>query len=133
VELGTGTAWSAIALALDDGGRRVVTYDPVVRPEREEYLALVSPRVRERVELREAPDAAGPQPGESAEVLFIDSAHEREAVVDAFCAWREALSPGAVVAFHDYRHPAYPGVREAIHELALRGEVSGGLYVWRAP
>ena len=31
VELGTGTGWSALVLALDDSGRSVVSYDPVVR------------------------------------------------------------------------------------------------------
>jgi predicted O-methyltransferase YrrM len=40
VELGTGTAWSAIALALDDRTRRVITCDPWVRHEREAYLDL---------------------------------------------------------------------------------------------
>ena len=72
VELGTGTGWSAIALALDDSRRRVVTYDPVVRPERAEYLAMVGDTVRDRVELRDERDTAGPRLGEAAELLFID-------------------------------------------------------------
>jgi predicted O-methyltransferase YrrM len=134
VELGTGTAWSAIGLALDDRTRNVATYDPCVRHEREAYLNLVDQSVRARIDLRAEPDSRGPQSGEPpAELLFIDSSHERGAVIDAFRAWRNALGPDALVAFHDYGHPHYPGVREAIVDLKLSGEQRGGLFVWRAP
>jgi predicted O-methyltransferase YrrM len=134
VELGTGTAWSAIVLALDDRTRKVVTYDPCVRHEREVYLNLVGPSVRARIDLREEADSRGPRSGEPpVEMLFIDSSHERRAVMDAFRAWRNALAPGALVAFHDYGHRHYHGVREAIIDLELSGEQRGGLFVWRAP
>jgi hypothetical protein len=54
-------------------------------------------------------------------------------VLAAFAAWRDALAPGAIVVFHDYGHPQYPGVREAVSELSLSGEEVGGVFVWRAP
>jgi predicted O-methyltransferase YrrM len=134
VELGTGTAWSAIALALDEQGRSVISYDPSVRPEREDYLDLAGRGVRERIELRAEPDSAGPHPGDlPVEFLFIDSLHEREPAKAAFRAWRQALAPGAMVVFHDYGHPDYPGVAEAVLDLELKGHRSGGLYIWRAP
>jgi predicted O-methyltransferase YrrM len=134
VELGTGTAWSAIALALDDRSRQVVTYDPCARHERDAYLDLAGPSVRARIDLRLEPDSHGPRNGEPrVPMLFIDSSHEREAVTAAFRAWRDALEPGAVVAFHDYGHPDYPGVREAITDLELSGQESGGLFLWWAP
>ncbi len=134
VELGTGTAWSAIALALDDRARRVVSYDPSVRAERERYLVLAGRGVRARIELRAEPDSAGPHARDAPpELLFVDSQHERPAVLAAFAAWRDALAPGAVVVFHDYRHPDYPGVRDAVRELALDGYEVGGVFVWRAP
>ncbi|HEV7528191.1 MAG TPA: class I SAM-dependent methyltransferase [Solirubrobacteraceae bacterium] len=133
VELGTGTAWSAIALALDDRARRIVSYDPSVRAEREAYLALAARQVSERIELRAEPDTRGPHAGDSpVELLFIDSQHELQPVLAAFRAWRHALAPGAVVVFHDYTHPAYPGVREAVVELGLSGSERGGVFVWRA-
>jgi predicted O-methyltransferase YrrM len=133
VELGTGTAWSAVSLALDDPARRVVSYDPCVRPERQGYLGLVGVAVRERVELRDEPDSAGPRPGDPpVQLLFIDSSHERESVATAFRAWQDALAPDAVVVFHDYGHPDYPGVREAVSELGLSGEESAGVFVWQA-
>jgi predicted O-methyltransferase YrrM len=134
VELGTGTAWSAIALALDDRARRIVSYDPSVRVERDAYLALAGSDARTRIELRAAPDSAGPHDDDApVELLFIDSEHEREPVLAAFAAWRGALAPGAIVVFHDYAHPRYPGVREAVGELGLSGEEVGGVFVWRAP
>jgi hypothetical protein len=67
------------------------------------------------------------------EPLFIDSSHHRDSVRTAFRAWRDALVPGAVVAFHDYDHPDYPGVREAVAELGLDGHQQDGLYIWRSP
>jgi predicted O-methyltransferase YrrM len=134
VELGTGTAWSAIVLALDDRRRTVVSYDPTVRSERAAYLKLARPDARERIELRAEPDARGPHVGDPPpQLLFIDSEHEREPVLAAFAAWRDALAPGAVVVFHDYQHPSYPGVREAVRELGLSGSERGGLFVWTAP
>ncbi len=134
VELGTGTAWSAVALALDDRSRRVVSYDPSVRPERIAYLKLAGPHARERIELRAEPDTRGPHVGDApVELLFIDSEHAREPVLAAFGAWRAALALGAVVVFHDYRHPQYPGVREAVQELGLGGDERGGVFVWQAP
>ncbi len=134
VELGTGTAWSTIALALADPARRVISYDPELRPEREAYLDLAGAAVRERIELRGEPDTAGPHAGDPpVELLFIDSLHEREPAAAAFRAWQGALAAGAVVVFHDYGHPAYPGVAQAVSDLGLDGRRSGGQFVWRAP
>lgn len=134
VELGTGTAWSAIALALANRSRRVISYDPSVREAREAYLDLAGGDVRGRIELRAEPDTAGPHPGDPpVDFLFIDSLHEREPAAAAFYAWQAALAPGAVVVFHDYGHPDYPGVAEAVSDLGLDGQRSGGQFVWRAP
>lgn len=129
VELGTGTGWSAIALALDDPARRVVTYDPCVRTSRYSYTALAGPRVFEQIEFREAPDSDGPHSGERCEFLFIDSSHDHDSVVAAFRAWEGSLDAGAIVVFHDYGHPQYPGVEKGIRSLSLTGEQRGALYV----
>src|ERR1019366_5123342 len=134
VELGTGTAWSTIALALADPARRVISCDPELRPEREAYLDLAGAAGRERIELRGEPDRAGPHAGDPpVEFLFIDSLHEREPAAAAFRAWQGALAAGAGVVFHDYGHPAYPGVAQAVSDLGLDGRRSGGQFVWRAP
>jgi hypothetical protein len=131
VELGTGPAWTAIALALADPARRVTSYDPVVHDHRDEYLALVPARVRERIRFVAAEGAAGAaaHPG-GVELLFVDSTHEAATTVAELRAWGPRLADGAVVALHDYGHPDYPGVAEAVRELGLEGEATGGIFAF---
>jgi predicted O-methyltransferase YrrM len=131
VELGTGPGWTAIALALADPERRVVTYDPVEHEHRAAYLALAA-RTGDRIEWVAAEGASGAATSEDpVDLLFIDSTHEREPTLAEFRAWRSRLAPDAVVAFHDYGHPDFPGVAEAVDELGLEGERRGGMFVWR--
>jgi predicted O-methyltransferase YrrM len=131
VELGTGTGWTAAALALAHPAASITTYDPIVRPPRTRYLALAG--ASERVRCVTAPAEAGPRAGErDVELLFIDSSHTRAETIAAFRAWRPALAAAAHVAFHDFDHPDYPGVAEAIAELGLRGTTRGSLFVWQA-
>ena len=133
VELGTGTAWATAALVVADPARRVLSFDPVLRPERERYLDLLGDEQRARIELVEGPGAEGAaRAAGGVEMLFIDSSHEREPTVEEFTAWRPLLAPGAVVVFDDHGHPDWPGVAEAVADLRLAGEVRGGLFVWRS-
>ncbi len=140
VELGTAVGWTAIALALADRRRRVTSVDAVVHEQRARYLELVPGHVHERIDFVEA-DAAlaatssadgDPAPA-GVDLLFIDAGHRREQTIAEFQAWQPRLAAGAVVAFHDYRHPEHDGVAEAIEELGLEGEVAGGMFVWRQP
>jgi hypothetical protein len=110
----------------------VSSFDPILRPERDLYLRLVGPRVRARIELRDEPGDRGPGDVTAVDLLFVDSSHERADTIREVEAWRPALAPGAIVAFDDYEHPGYPGVREAIDELGLPGEQAGSLFVYRA-
>jgi predicted O-methyltransferase YrrM len=134
-EIGTGTGWTAIALALVDRERRVMTIDPVPRREREIYLDLVPRGVQLRIEFLERSGEQGPPPSAPSNIgfLFIDSSHECEETVTTFSRWRDSLAPGAAVVFHDYDEPAYPGVTEAVDVLGLEGETFGHLFIWRAP
>jgi predicted O-methyltransferase YrrM len=133
VEIGTGTAWTTAALALADRERRVLSFDPKVWPQRERYLRLAGPAVTARIELVAGGGEDGPgERGWRPDMLFVDGSHERDLTIRTFESWRPALAPGAIVAFHDYENPAYPGVTEAIRALGLRGEVAGDVFVWRA-
>ena len=131
VELGAGTAWTTISLALAESERRVTGFDPIVRPERQRYLRLVGPRTRARIELVDAPGARGPSGDQAVDLLFVDSSHERDETIREFEAWRPVLAPDALVVFDDYGHPDYPGVAEAVAALELPGERQGTLFVYR--
>lgn len=124
VELGTGTGWSAVVLALADRERRVRTFDPKVHEHRGRYLAL-APEAARRIMLIER---RGAETDESpVEFLFIDSSHQREQTVEEYRAWEPSLRPGTVVAFHDYG--TWEGVTEAIEELDLEGSAVEDFYV----
>jgi predicted O-methyltransferase YrrM len=129
VELGTGTGWTALALALHDSAREVITYDPVNRTERDRYLELVDPEVRRRITFVEAPGSSGPPDEDEIDLLYVDSAHGSEATKEELRAWQPALAPGALVVLDDFSHPDFPGVREAVHELGLSGRQRGTLFV----
>ena len=131
VEVGTGPGWSALALAVADSQRRVISFD--LEPRRAEtYARLVAPSVRERVTFVLTAGAEGTRQAEAVDFLFIDSSHELDETVATFEAWRPKLAPGAVVVFHDYGDPQYPGVKQAVTQLGLDGEVSGDVFIWRA-
>lgn len=132
VEVGTGPAWTTVALALADPHREVLSLDIEAHPQRERYLALAGPATRARITLL-ARDPAGP-PAEPARpaFVFIDSSHERDETMQTFREWAPRLAPDGVVAFHDYGDPAYPGVEEAVRDLGLRGRARHSLFVWEA-
>lgn len=131
VELGTATAWTSVSLLLADPARTVLTYDPVRRPEREQYLRLVSRAVWDRLTFVEAAGEQGPRGPETVELLYVDSSHSREGTLRELEAWKQVLPQGAVVVLDDFAHPDYPGVREAVEQLSLRGEEHEGLFVHR--
>jgi predicted O-methyltransferase YrrM len=131
VELGTAAGWTAISLALAHPRLAVTTYDPVVHEHRDRYLGLAGEGARARIEFVRAPGSQGPGRPGAVGLLFIDSTHEQEATVAEFEAWQPHLAPGAAVAFHDYGHPDFPGVRSAVARLGLEGQVRGGMFVWR--
>lgn len=131
-ELGTATGWTAASLALADPRRRVISFDPVVQEHRAAYLGLLAAGVRARIELHEATgDAGAALAGEPVDFLFIDSTHERAGTVAEVEAWRPRLAPDALIVLHDYGHPAFPGVAEAVADLGLEGDARGGCFVTR--
>jgi predicted O-methyltransferase YrrM len=130
VELGTATGWTAIALALADHRRHVVSYDILAR-NTGDYVKLVPRRTRERIDFVNAPGSDRPGNAAPVDFLYIDSSHDRDETISEVCAWQPVLSAGATIVFDDYIHPDFPGVREAIAELGLPGEQAGSLYVHR--
>ena len=132
-EIGTAAGWTTCCLTLAQPGREVHTWDVEAHPERDRYLALLSPADRARVHLHDRPGGLGPADPPLVDAVFIDSSHERDETIATFRTWEPVLSPGGVVAFHDWLDDAYPGVTEAVAQLELQGEGRGHLYVWRKP
>ncbi len=116
MELGTGGALTAIALALGDHRRRVISYDTTAWPFREHYLQLVPPDVRSRIDLRQSAGRdAGPSLDDpAAQLLFIDSSHTEAETIASFNAWRHVTCARRDVVFHDYENADFPGVAAAI-------------------
>jgi predicted O-methyltransferase YrrM len=129
VELGTGTAWTTVALVAADAQRRVTSFDPVSRPEREPYLALLHPDARARIELVQAPGGAGPRSPQPVDMLYVDSSHQCADVIAELRAWAPVLRPGAIVVLDDYGHVDYPGVAQAVTEMGLAGAPQGTQFV----
>lgn len=132
-EIGTAAAWTTCCLALAEPDREVHSWDVEAHPERERYLALLSPADRARVHLHDRPGGLGPADPPPVDAVFIDSSHELGETVSTFRTWEPALAAGGAIAFHDYDDDAYPGVTQAVRELGLRGEARGHLFVWRKP
>jgi predicted O-methyltransferase YrrM len=132
-EVGTAAAWTTCCIALARPDREVHSWDVEAHPERERYLALLSPADRARVHLHDRPGGLGPADPPAVDAVFVDSSHERDETVATFRTWEPVLSPGGVVAFHDWQDATYPGVAEAVSELGLSGEARGHLFVWRKP
>ena len=132
-EVGTAAAWTTSCIALARADREVHSWDVERHPERERYLALLDPADRARVHLHDRPGGLGPADPPEVDAVFIDSSHELGETMATFRTWEGAVSPGGVIAFHDYDDDDYPGVTEAVRELGLRGDVRGHLFVWRKP
>lgn len=65
-----------------------------------------------------APDVAD----RSLDLAFIDAEHTRAAVAEDLQAWAPKVRPGGWIGGHDYGHPKFPGVREAVDAWAsVRG------------
>ena len=133
VEIGTGTGWTALALALQDPHREVITYDPVYRAERERYLELVDPGCAS------ASRSCRPRARAGRSTSARSTCSTWTAPTDAATRSRSstpgsrALAPGALVILDDFTHPDFPGVREAVQELGLSGRQRGTLFVHGGP
>ena len=131
VELGTGTGWTTLVMALSEPQCVVRTYDTLEKPHRAAYLALAAPEARERVVLLNGRGEEAEPPSEPIDLLYVDSNHDRAVVRRSFERWRDSIACGGFAAFDDYANDNYPGVREAIAELGLQGRTAGRLFIWK--
>jgi predicted O-methyltransferase YrrM len=130
-EIGTAAAWTTCCLTLAQPEREVHSWDVEAHPERERYLALLAAADRGRVHLHDRPGGLGPAEPPPVDAVFIDSSHEYDETIATFRTWEPAVASGGIIAFHDWEDNAYPGVTQAVRDLALTGEARGHLFVWR--
>lgn len=54
---------------------------------------------------------------ESLDYVYLDANHSFDSVRADIWAWANKIKPGGVLGGHDYGHPYYPGVKEAVKEF----------------
>jgi hypothetical protein len=131
LEIGTGPAWTAIALALDDEERLITTVDNAPWRGRERYLALVGARLRARIELQTLPfrDAAKAV-RRPVEMVFVGPLRSKEDVKAAFEAAAAVVVPEGIVVL---QRAGGASPDDATAELAVGGRPDDGFLVWRKP
>ena len=60
--------------------------------------------------------AAAKIEGASLDFVFVDADHSYEAVRADIQIWWPKIKPGGLLSGHDYDHPYFPGVRQAVDE-----------------
>ena len=76
-------------------------------------------------------DAAGHIDDGTLDLVFIDALHTREAVAEDIRLWLPKVRPGGWIGGHDYGHPRFPGVAEAVDEAFAAVEAHED-HVWLA-
>ena len=88
----------------------------------------------DRVELvrKKSTEAAPDFEDESLDFVFIDAIHDYENCYNDIAHWHHRVRKGGYVMGHDWEHPGFPGVQQAVVEHygdAVQG-VPGPVHVW---
>jgi predicted O-methyltransferase YrrM len=62
------------------------------------------------------------------DMVFIDGDHRYETVVKDIKKAFELLKPGGLICGHDYDHPNWPGVKQAVDEYVGNVEIEGTIW-----
>lgn len=62
------------------------------------------------------------------DMVFIDGDHRYETVVKDIKKAYELVRNGGIISGHDYNHPAWPGVKQAVDELIGNVQTEG--HIW---
>lgn len=66
------------------------------------------------------------------DMVFIDGDHRYEAVVRDIKKAYSLLRDGGLLCGHDYGHPHWPGVKEAVDEYVHNPQIVEGTMIWNA-
>ncbi len=67
--------------------------------------------------IREESEAASKLINETLDFVFIDAQHTPQAVINDINLWYPKIKNGGVMSGHDYNHPCFPGVAEAVNSF----------------
>jgi hypothetical protein len=117
LELGTACGRSTVCLA--QSAERVVSVDLTDQSEAREWVRRYG--LPERVEFHQgdAADVCRTLKGEF-DVIVIDTLHDAATVTRDIAVALPRLTPGGLLAFHDYPDPAWPDLRRVVDEHAQR-------------
>lgn len=133
VELGTGPAWTAIALALGDERRRVTTFDQRILAHRVRYLDLVRSSVRDRIDFRPEPIERAPEVlRDQVDFVSINSSGDPDRTIASYESADKIVRPGGLVVFLPYGEGS-EGAGDAAREVPSDDSLDGGVFVWRKP
>lgn len=54
--------------------------------------------------------------------IFVDGNHGYDGVKNDILNWQDCLEEGGIIAFHDYFHPSWPGIRKAVEEFIEKSD-----------
>lgn len=67
---------------------------------------------------------------EPVDFVFIDGDHSREGVAEDIELWRPLIKKGGWIGGHDYDHPDFPGVKEAVDAAFPEGVQTDSERTW---
>jgi hypothetical protein len=71
--------------------------------------------------------AAGYFENRSVDFVFIDGDHSYDGCKRDIEAWYPKIKPGGWIGGHDYQHPRFPGVTQAVHERFSLSRIETGI------
>ncbi len=147
VEVGVAFAGHAYAILTNTNLSKLYGVDPFVhidgypmdfsQEEYDEMYNIVKKRMDpygdRYVHIRKwSTEAVNDIPGEI-DFVYIDANHSYEKVWEDLVNWFPKIRIGGIIGGHDYNHPNFPGVKQAVYEFFRRFNWQiheEGLYVW---
>lgn len=134
-EIGVGSAKLSRRLLERWDPLSLIAVDAAFRDDRIEKARELAALYGDRYKLLEmtSVEAARLVGQRSLDFVFIDAGHSYRAVHDDIRAWREKVRPDGWLLGHDYGHPKFRGVAQAVDEWFGRRVQLIGHTIWAVP
>lgn len=133
-ELGLGGGLLSSMIMQELPEVHLIGVDIMARPDRSYKVRQLASIYRDRYTLLEmtTDQAATIVDDGELDFVFIDAGHSYEAVVSDIKHWAPKVRTGGLIMGHDYGHPKYTGVAQAVDE-AFSGVTVHGETIWSVP